>query len=152
MYPLSDGELTSWLESQADIKPIFGGVFSRDTLPQKYHYKPTAYVVNTAPSSHPTGLHWISMFVGLPICEYFDSLGGQPPPPFVKFLGPRYMYNSIKLQSDIPSCGYYSLYYIACRTRGISFGHIVQDMYNTDDHTIVEAIHQLHPQANRNWS
>jgi len=145
-HPLSNIELLTWLTHHKDIPPLLGGVYSRDTLPKKQHYSPALYIVNTAPASHPTGIHWIAMLIGNGTSEYFDSLGHKPCHEFRDFLGPHYVYCRERLQSlSALSCGYYCLYYAVCRAQHLSFDRIVQDLYNSDDHSVMHSVQQIQP-------
>ena len=84
-YPLSNAELLSWLSSHDTIQPILGGVYSYEDLPRdRHHCKPTLYIVNT-------GRHWVGVLVGVPISEYFDSLGQRPSTGLIHFLGRPYI-------------------------------------------------------------
>ncbi len=143
-YPLSNIELLTWLLRHEELQPILGGVYSRDNLPRRHHYKPTLYLANTAIETHPTGMHWIAMLVGIPIPEYFDSLGLKPHNDFVTFLGPCYIYCSMRLQSPLqPSCGYYCLYYALCRAQGVPFHSIMNSLYGIEDLVVIATIQQL---------
>lgn len=145
LYALNSRQLLTWLMQQKQTAAIFGGVFCRDTLPTKI-YKPTLYVVNTAKHSHRTGIHWVAIFTGIPMPEYFDSLGRTPPPDFWPLLGPRYIYNKTRVQSLLyPTCGYYCLFYAACRAGGTSFDDIIREMKATEDCAIARSIQQIHP-------
>lgn len=139
LSPLSNLELYTWITNHKHIP--FGGVYFRNTLPPRQPHSPTFYVVNTAKDTHKTGLHWIAMYVGIPVPEYFDSLGRKPHPDFVTFLGPCYMYCKHRLQdTTLPSCGYYVLYYVRQRAKGVSYERIIQDMHAIDIHSIVNTI------------
>ena len=151
MWPLSDWELFELLTNHKDTNPIFAGVFSHDNLPNTPHCKPTLYIVNTAKESHPTGVHWVAMLVGIPTSEYFDSLGKKPHSDFVRFLGPNYMHSMLQLQNpSMPSCGFYCLYWSVCRAWGIPFDRIVQALNNSNDVTITQAVQLIQPLTRRN--
>ena len=56
------------------LSPKFGGVFSRDNLPDLAE-DAKFYVCNTDPSSEPGG-HWVVLHAAAESGKYFDSLGG----------------------------------------------------------------------------
>ncbi len=145
-HPLNNVELITWLLHQQKIESILAGVYCRDTLPQIQHYRPTLYIVNTAGKAHPTGIHWICLLVGIPISEYFDSLGQPPSADFIQFLGPNYTYCTVKLQVQSPvACGYYCLLYALCRAHDVSFESIIINMYKSDDYAIMQTVEQITP-------
>jgi hypothetical protein len=145
-HPLSNLELLTWLTGHDAIRPMLGGVYASDNLPHTHHHKPTLYIVNTAKLSHPTGIHWVAMLVGVPTPEYFDSLGHRPCRDFVDFMGTPYIYCSKKLQSPSSNgCGYYCLYYAVCRARYISFERIIHDLNASDDHSVMLTVQQIKP-------
>ena len=145
-HPLSNIEILSWLMSQKDIRPLLGGVYSCDTLPQRHHYKPTLYVANTAPAAHPTGTHWVALLVGVALPQYYDSLGEPPSTDFIKFLGPLYVYSTKRVQGEIlPACGYHSLFFAKCTASGISLKGILRYALSTDDETIMRTVQQIYP-------
>lgn len=138
LSPLTNLDLYTVLAGHKGIP--FGGVYFRNTLPQKKQ-TPTFYIVNTAKDTHPTGLHWVALYVGIPVPEYFDSLGRKPHPDLVEFLGPRYAYCKHSLQDPtLPTCGYYVLFYIIQRAKGFAFHQIVQDIHANNICSIVNAI------------
>jgi hypothetical protein len=58
-----------------DLGPSFGGVYTRDLLPQTLDGK--AIVINTDPHDQP-GAHWVCVYLNSPVVEYFDSYGLPP--------------------------------------------------------------------------
>ena len=75
----------------------FGGVFSRDNLPDLAEYA-KFYVCNTDSSSEP-GDHWVVLHAAVEGGEYFDSLGGAiNHDEFAQFLGREYRYVSVQTQ------------------------------------------------------
>jgi len=122
---------------------MFGGIYFRNTLPPVHtiYSRPTVFICNTAKDTHITGTHWIAILKGVSIPEYFDSLGKYPHGDIVKFLGPTFMYCTLKLQDiALPSCGHYVLYYVACRAQGLSFQQTLEIMYALGDQAIIEAV------------
>ena len=80
------------------IKPYFGGVLSKDTLPTSVTNTPRIYIVNMQDSNQP-GDHWIVIWIDT-IPEYFNSLAQKPPEEFERFLishGPKYKYNAKRI-------------------------------------------------------
>ena len=115
--------------------PFFGGIYNVDTLPVVIHKKPTLIVMNTDVSTGP-GKHWVAIFLTKDgYCEFFDSAGNNPGvygmENFLIFYGPRYMYNSIRLQDyDSETCGHFVLYYALKRCQGTSLETIVRNFDN----------------------
>ena len=72
--------------------------------------------------------------------EYFDSYGRAPSDPrLLHFLGSKYRYNSIVLQRPLSSsCGYYCLYFLLQRARGVSANEIVYTLSRTDSDFVVK--------------
>ena len=112
-------QLECTLASNPCIRPIFRGVFSRDTLPSVVTEYPSVYVVNTDLSSG-SGEHWIAIvleneYQGL----FFDSFGRTPEEcgrEFTRFLNlhvKQYDYFKYQIQSnDSVYCGYFVLAFI----------------------------------------
>ena len=148
-HPLSNLELYRYLSSHGTI-PL-GGIYFRDTLPhQKQYTRATFVICNTSKSSHSRGRHWVCFLVGVAQPEYYDSLGRRPRQVFERFLGSRYTYCTRRLQDlSLPSCGYFVLFYITQRAKGVSFENIVQDMYAIGDYGIISAVssHNTEPLA-----
>ena len=112
-------------------KQYFGGIYSVDTLPVVIHKKPTLIVMNTDVSTGP-GKHGVAIYVSKDgYCEFFDSAGNNPAvygmEDFLICYGPRYIYNSIRLQDyDSETYGHFVLYYAFKRCQGLSLQAIVR--------------------------
>ena len=75
------------------LRPVFIGVFARDTLPRKKlsKYKSWALIVNLDKRSEP-GSHWIAIYIPrmTNYIEYWDSTGRPPQHEYIlKFLNQR---------------------------------------------------------------
>lgn len=118
-------EITSVLKQDRYVSPIFRGVYPINRLPSS---RDGAYVINTAPDSHP-GLHWVSVLVKGDTAEYFDSYGGEPSNRLRRWAKKRsWMSNPIPLQSPLTSvCGQYCIYYLLHRARGIALNTMLMD-------------------------
>ena len=92
------------------LSPKFGGVFSRDNLPDLAE-DAKFYVSNTDPSSEP-GDHWVVLHAAAVGEEYFDSLGGAiNHDEFAQVLGREYRYVSVQTQELLSSvCGQYCIF------------------------------------------
>ena len=114
----------------------FLGVFPRDMIPK--HSDTGSIIANTDTSSE-AGTHWVAMYRQNNLCEFFDSYGRQP---FKnKFLGTKYIYNHIKLQSDYsPVCGQYCLYFLYFRSRNYNFDEIVESLKTNGDSIVAEFV------------
>ena len=128
-------ELERYMIGHPIIKPYFGGVLSKDTLPSSITNTPRIYIVNMQNSNQP-GDHWIAIWVDT-VPEYFNSLAEKPPQEFEHFLishGPKYIYNSKQLQANVSSvCGQHCLMYSYFKC----YGHSFQDYLNLFDADLV---------------
>jgi len=128
-YTLSSEDIFQFLIRDEVVMEVFGGVLPIDKLPAKIN-REAVFVINTDPAVLP-GEHWVCIF-----CphksppEFFDSLGRDPTfysHNLPKFLGEKYMFNTIRLQPhDSSTCGLYCLYYIHHRIRGVDFLDILK--------------------------
>lgn len=127
---------------------IFKGVFSVDSAIDKPVSYPVAYIFNTKPSRHP-GEHWFALYIRSSIhkLEFFCSYGIRPPAPLLRSIGRwtrrSYVYNSLWLQSPISlHCGYYCIYFIYNRCRGLSFSEIkarfTHGLFTFNDRRVVD--------------
>ena len=116
-------ELERYMVDHPTIKPYFGGVLSKDTLPSNIISTPRIYIVNMQNADQP-GDHWIVIWIDA-IPEYFDSLAEKPPEEFEHFLishRPKYKYNTKRLQANNSSvCGQHCLMYAYFKCLGYSF-------------------------------
>jgi hypothetical protein len=122
---MNTGQLLCAINSDNILRQKVMGVFSCDTLP-KYG---ATFIANTDPSTRP-GTHWIACFVDeRGRGEYFDSFGRKPDGPFASWLNKNttgYIFNTEVLQSYTSAvCGFYCLYYLILRCRGMSLNNIV---------------------------
>ena len=118
-------EILSVLKQDPYVGPIFCGVYPSNRLPP---IRDGAYVLNTAPDSHP-GLHWVAVLVKGDTVEYFDSYGGKPSLRLRRW-GKKKLWtsNPIPLQSPLTSvCGQYCIYYLLHRCRGIDLNILLMD-------------------------
>jgi hypothetical protein len=107
-------------------EPQFIGVFAADEVPNpRALQKPFMFIANTAPRRHP-GKHWVAFY--FPIrskSEFFDSFAKTTS--YYGFHLKNYIHNTQVLQAhDSTVCGYYVLYYLICRARGLSMEDILQ--------------------------
>ena len=99
-----------------------------------------AYIINYDESSEP-GSHWVAVFNAVPsylpssssssssLPEFFDPAGLPPLDGRIKFylLGANYEYNPNVLQQvQGNACGFYCVYYILQRIRGVSANDIIE--------------------------
>lgn len=107
-----------------------------DRLPTR---QPGAYVINTDNHDEP-GSHWVAVYDNGRVVEYFDSYGRAPTDPrLLKFLGMNYSFNSIVLQRLLTNaCGFYCVYFLLHRVRGVSANSIVQVLKCSDGDFVVK--------------
>ena len=113
----------------------FAGVYARDTLTCVVPppFRPSAFVVNTDRVAGP-GQHWVAIWFDPKrgIAEYFDSYGLSPTfyPPIERFIKRHsysYRYNDRPMQDVLSRvCGYYVLYFVLQKSRGVSLARIQQ--------------------------
>lgn len=106
------------------------GIYSLDNIPSYVNKFPSFFIANNKPESHP-GEHWFGCFFPSKAkpAEMFCSLGNRPES-YLKELDEilransngSYVYNKVQVQSSkSKTCGYFVLYYIDRRCRGLSF-------------------------------
>ena len=122
---MNSKQLITILKGDPYVGPMFRGVYPINLLPV---IKDGAYVINTAPDTHP-GLHWVALLVQGNSIEYFDSYGGDPSPKLRRWAGTKkWVSNPIPLQSPFTSvCGQYCVFYLLQRARGIDLTTILMD-------------------------
>lgn len=132
-------QLTTILQMDAATKRLFRGVYAMDRLPQHVQ-SPGAYVINMDDHNEP-GSHWVAVFADKHgNVEYMDSYGLAPfDQRCVQFLGLNYSYNTIPLQQQLSNaCGFYCVYYLIQRARGISSDSILKMLARLDSGYVVK--------------
>ena len=115
------------LKNDPYSQKMFKKVCAKDLIPRVTY--PTAYVVNSHPSSKP-GEHWVAMYFDKNgKGEYFDSYGLSPDIfGFTEFMNKNstsWDFNKKTLQSLFSNvCGHYCIYFILFRCRGVSMRDI----------------------------
>lgn len=131
------------------------GIFSVDEIPkQRFTSFPISFIINTDIKSGP-GKHWVAFHASNHRGEFFDSYGLKP-----SFYSDRVLdfctsnnltllYNDKRLQSkDSKTCGYYCMYYLVNRCRGVPLNEIVRpfsDDYNNNDLFVSDVITNTFP-------
>ena len=112
----------------------FCGVYAADTFNLNRN---GFYIVNTAVSTHP-GKHWVVYFKKGLYKEFFDSYGNNGN---YYNMPDQTFFNTIRLQGDLPVCGYYCICYCMMRCRGISLRKITKMLKkNNSDVMVVKGI------------
>ena len=127
-------QIEAILSNDFMTKDIFRGVYPIDKVPTDLKYG--GYVINTDESYKP-GEHWIVMFIpNKGDAEYFDSFGQ---PPQQRLLVKDFVYNAVRLQKTLSNaCGFYCVYYILMRARGMNMKEIIYNLCNSDADYIVK--------------
>lgn len=115
----------------------FGGLYSVDELVNIRLSKGYYYICNTD-RIFSKGKHWVVIYWdnrnNNDSIEFFDSLGKIPSLHFYKFMKQvknKIIYSNRRLQSvKSDACGYFCLYFIFCRMKGISFNTIINNFSN----------------------
>lgn len=97
------------------------GVFPADQITRLNTYK--GLIVNTKPSGHE-GEHWLAVYNDGKSIEIFDSFGEPNEKYSIDFKtnSNNVNYNKASIQChDTFVCGYYSIFYLFFRVRGLSF-------------------------------
>ena len=138
------------IERLFENEKIFKKVCALDQLEKPVF--PSAYVINSDPSSEP-GEHWIAVYFDQRVRgEYFDSYGLAP-----AFVGLEsymntyslsgWIYNRKTLQALLSNvCGHYCVYYILFRCRSVPLHVIVSDFTSNlteNDRSISRFIREL---------
>ena len=100
------------IQASYENEPRFGGVYSRDNLPNKV--KNGTYVINLDEYDH-IGTHWVVSYVNNKTVTYFDSLGVEHIPKEIeKFIGNKSIITNIfRIQAyDSVMCGYFCIGFI----------------------------------------
>ena len=126
-------QIETLLKLEPSTKHVFRGVYPIDMLPNRQE---GAYVINLDKHNEP-GSHWVAVFDDGNRVEYFDSYGIAPSIP--SFMGPDAVYSSITLQPLYSNaCGFYCVYYIIHRARGVSMHDILLLLSRLDSHYVVK--------------
>ena len=135
---MNTAQLTTCLNRDACIRPIFAGVYAINRLPFYIDKRPSLYVVNSDFAEN-VGQHWFCVYFDRDCrmtCEFWDSFGRHPSC-YHKYLTEfldrncsHLLYNDRVLQSDTTSvCGHYVLYFAYFKAR-----HVPMEGILTGDH------------------
>ena len=134
---LSNIDILDWVD-KLGIKH-FRGVYSRDNLPAKMNKKECG-IINLDSQIGP-GTHWVCYRNIDKYCEYFDSFGLPMPEEVLTYLstgGKQIIYSRDEIQErNSVLCGYWCLYFLYERQRGISFLNTIHNpQFNPVDHRV----------------
>lgn len=138
---MNTGQLGCVIKCDEIMSKVVIGVYPYDRLPRYINEVPQGVIVNTDAHDGP-GDHWVALYIDdSNRGEFFCSFGysvTQYSKQFINYfnhLGIKAVTsNRQKLQSDNTNvCGYYAVYYLAHRCRGISLTKIVEtfDKFDT---------------------
>ena len=100
----------------------FRGIYSRDNLPKKIRQQECG-IINLDTQLGP-GTHWVCYRNIDQDCEYFDSFGLPMAEEILEYLetsGKQIFYSTDEIQErNSVLCGYWCLYYLMERQKGIS--------------------------------
>ena len=109
------------------LRPIFIGVYARDTLPTKRLSKRKSWALIVNLDTHlEAGSHWVAIYMPRKsnYIEYWDSTGRPPRHTTIwNFLNQRdrCYFNNIRLQSSYTTtCGQYCLFFLCSRVHGLT--------------------------------
>ena len=90
----------------------FGGIYSKDQLPQDLH-RTKFYIVNMESSNVGNGSHWVVFYYNNPLTSiYFDSFGFVAPLQVENRINP-YIFNDADVQDyNSSACGYFCIAFI----------------------------------------
>lgn len=153
MRPLSDEEINEFMKLAGNNK--FLGVFSKDKLPAKIS-DGESVVINLQNFDEGSGSHWTCVYndPDKQDIEYFDSYGfpgGDEIKDFMKTSGkkPTYCTNEIQsLNENSIVCGYYCIYYILSRIKGIDKYDVVYNKFTNNnaqknDKTVIDELKKI---------
>ena len=111
MNELSNFELIDIIKDMK-LDYHFGGVFSKDLLPQEL-IREKFYIVNLQDHDEGSGTHWTVFYYNKPLTSiYFDSYGFIAPLDVENSIKP-YIYNNAEIQDfDSSACGYFCIAFI----------------------------------------
>ena len=111
MNELSNFELIDLIKDMK-LDYHFGGVYSKDLLPQEL-LRDKFYIVNLQDHDEGGGTHWTVFYYNKPLTSiYFDSYGFVAPLAVENRIKP-YIYNDAEIQDfNSSACGYFCLAFI----------------------------------------
>ena len=135
--PLSNFDIKQWVK-QLGIKH-FRGIYSRDTLPNQILNNEVG-IINLDTRLGP-GTHWVAYKNGKNRAEYFDSFGLIMPNEVMTYLmtsGKPIYYSGDEIQErDSVLCGYWCLYYLLERQKGIPMLNVIHNAkFDMNDQTV----------------
>ena len=94
------------------IDYCFGGIYSKDQLPQDLT-RTKFYIVNMQDHDEGNGTHWVVFYYNKPLTSiYFDSFGFVAPTDVEKRITP-YIFNDADVQDyNSSACGYFCIAFI----------------------------------------
>ncbi len=94
------------------IDYCFGGIYSKDLLPQDL-MRTKFYIVNMQDHDEGNGSHWVVFYYNKPLTSiYFDSFGFVPPIQVENRISP-YIFNDADIQDyNSSACGYFCIAFI----------------------------------------
>ena len=95
-----------------NIDYCFGGIYSKDLLPQDLK-RTKFYIVNMQDHDEGNGSHWVVFYYNKPLASiYFDSFGFVPPIQVENRISP-YIFNDADVQDyNSSACGYFCIAFI----------------------------------------
>ena len=95
-----------------NIDYCFGGIYSKDQLPQDL-MRTKFYIVNMQDSDEGNGTHWVAFYYNKPLTSiYFDSFGFVAPIQVENRISP-YIFNDADVQDyNSSACGYFCIAFI----------------------------------------
>ena len=104
-------------------------MFSRDSLP--HQIKNNECGIANLDSKLGSGTHWVAYRNGKSHAEYFDSFGLEMPFEVAQYLdtsGKQIYYSGDEIQErDSVLCGYWCLYYLLERQKGVSMLNVIHN-------------------------
>ena len=132
--PLSNFDLMDWIK-RLGIKH-FRGIYSRDGLPKKIRKE--CGIINLDDMSGP-GTHWVCYRNIDNAVEYFDPFGLIMPNEALEYFNTsekRIVYSMDEIQNrNTVLCGYWCLYYLFERQRGIRILDVIHNPHFDDDNS-----------------
>ena len=146
---LNNVQLDELAESDALLRPFFGGTLPCDELPTPPPRRdPRAYIVNTDPADQP-GRHWLALWTEHQTCEVLDSYAlpltvYETTRPLQDWLD-RHWQTVVTTEQSLQSpysqsCGAYALLSLMGKARGQSMTDFLKWF---SKHDIVENNHRI---------